>query len=45
MQKYTGKHWTKHGDPSGEIRARTVVTEGVSTLIGKTTISTNNIPK
>jgi len=35
MQMYTAKHWTEHGDPNGEVRARTVRTEGVCNLIGK----------
>jgi hypothetical protein len=45
MQICTAKHWTECGDPSGEVRARTVGAEGVCNLIGRTTISTNQIPQ
>ena len=34
-------HWAEHGDPNGEMRARTAGAERVSTLTGRTTISTN----
>ena len=40
VQMCTAKHWTEHGDPNGEVRARTVGAEGVCNLIGRTT-STN----
>jgi hypothetical protein len=42
---YTVKHWTEHGDPKGEVRARTEGAEGVYNLIGRTTISINQTPK
>jgi hypothetical protein len=42
--RYTAKYWTGHGDPNGEVRARNVGAEGVYSLIGRTTISTNEIP-
>ena len=44
MRMYTDKHWTKCRDPNGEVRARTVGSEGVCNLIGRTTISTNQTP-
>jgi hypothetical protein len=40
---HTAKHWTEHGDPNGEVRARTVGAEGVCNLIRRT-ISTNQTP-
>jgi hypothetical protein len=44
MWIYTAKHLIKYRDLNGEIRARTVGTEEVCSLIGKTTISTSQIP-
>jgi hypothetical protein len=38
-------HRTDHRDPNGEIRGKTEGTEGVCYLIGRTTISTNQIPQ
>jgi hypothetical protein len=45
MQMYTAKHWSECGHPNGEVRARTVGAEGVFNLIGRTTISTYQIPQ
>ena len=42
MQMYTAKHWTEHGDPNGDVRARTVEAEGVCNLIGITIITNQN---
>jgi len=41
---YTAKQQTEHGDPNGEIRARTEGAEEICNSIGRTTISTNQIP-
>jgi hypothetical protein len=41
IQTYTAKHWTEHGDPNREVRARTVGAEGVCNPIGRATISTS----
>jgi hypothetical protein len=35
----------KHRDPNGRVRERTEGAEGVCNPIGKTTISTNQIPQ
>jgi hypothetical protein len=45
MQMYEYKHWTERGHPNGEVKARTVGTEGVYKPVGRTTISTNQIPQ
>jgi hypothetical protein len=45
MLMYTAKHQTDHGDPNGEVRARTVRAKWVYNLIGRTTISTNQNPQ
>jgi hypothetical protein len=42
MQMYTAK--TEHGDPKGEVRARTVGAEGVYNPVEKT-ITTNQTPQ
>jgi hypothetical protein len=41
MQMYIAKHWNEYKDPNGEIRARTLGTEGVCNFIGRATISTS----
>jgi hypothetical protein len=45
MRMYTAKHWTEHRDPNGEVRARTIGTEGVFNLIRRTTIPTKQTPQ
>jgi hypothetical protein len=37
-------HWTEHRVPNGRVRRRTEGAEGVCKLIGRTIISTNQIP-
>jgi len=44
MWIYTAKQWTEYKDPIGEVRARTVGTEGVYNFIGRPKISTNQTP-
>jgi hypothetical protein len=36
---------TEHGSPSGRVRRRTKGAEGICNPIGKTTISTNQMPQ
>jgi hypothetical protein len=36
-------HWIEHGIPKGGVRERTEGAKGVCNLIGRTTISTNQI--
>jgi hypothetical protein len=43
MQMLEAKPQTEYEDPNGGVRARTVGDEGVCNLIGRTTISTNQI--
>jgi hypothetical protein len=45
MQVYIAKHWTEHGDPDGEARARTVGAEGICNLIGRTIPTNQVLPK
>jgi hypothetical protein len=44
MQMYTVKHLNEHGNPNREVRTRAVGAERVCNFIGRTTISTNQIP-
>jgi hypothetical protein len=39
------KYWTEREDPNGEVRTRTEGAQGVCNPIGRTTISTNQIPQ
>jgi hypothetical protein len=41
----TANHWTEHMDPNGGVRERTETAEGVCNPIGRTTITTNQIPQ
>jgi hypothetical protein len=40
----TANHWTEHGVSNGGVRERTEGAEGTCNTIGRTTISTNQIP-
>jgi len=40
----TAYDWTEHGDPNGGFIERTEGAEGVCNLIGRITISNNQIP-
>jgi hypothetical protein len=44
MQMLADNHRMEHWDPSGGVRERTEVGEGVCNPIGRTTLSTNPIP-
>jgi hypothetical protein len=41
---HAAKQRTEHGDPNGEVRARSEGTEGICNPIGRTAISTNQPP-
>jgi hypothetical protein len=45
MQILTDNHQTVYGDPNGEVRRRTEEAKEVCYPIGRTTISTNQIPQ
>jgi hypothetical protein len=44
IQMYTAKHQSEHGNPNGEVTARTVGPEGICKPLGIATISTNKSP-
>ena len=44
-QMLTANHWTEHKVPNGGVRERTEEAEGVCNPIGRTTVSTNQIPQ
>jgi len=42
---FTANHFTEKRASNGGVRERTEITEGVCNPIGRTTISTNQIPR